>query len=172
MEIDIEDCYKKYAPMVFRRCISMLKNEDEALDASQDVFVRLMHSRKSLHGTFLSSLLYTIATNICLNRLRRAKMQSGFYKLSLNETDFPESGQVESGSKDPQFDRVEEGMLMEAIFKNESETTRLICFMYHKDGMTLKEIGEATGLSISGVRKRLLTFTTRAKIKLEGSFYE
>jgi len=181
MEIDIEHCYKNYAPMVFRRCISILKNEDEALDAAQDVFVSLIRSKKSLHGTYLSSLLYTIATNICLNRLKREKMQSSkeqsvFYGLSSSEAGSFESdsvvGSFESGSIDPQFNRVEDEMLMDAIFRNESETTRTICFMYHRDNMTLKEIGEVMGLSISGVRKKLIAFNARAKIKLEGSFYE
>jgi len=69
---------------------------------------------------------------------------------------------------DPQFEKVENVMLMESIFKNESETTRVICFMYHGDGMTLQEIGDLMDLSVSGVRKRLLSFNARAKLKLEG----
>ena len=86
MNIDIEDCYKKYAPMVFRRCSFMLKNEDEALDAAQDVFVSLLRHSKRLHGQFLSSLLYTIATNICLNRLRRRKFLENNRALSPSES--------------------------------------------------------------------------------------
>jgi RNA polymerase sigma-70 factor (ECF subfamily) len=50
--------------------------------------------------------------------------------------------------------------------KDESEENRAIYFMYHADGMTLKEIGEAAGLSISGVRKRLEAFRSRVKSKL------
>jgi len=159
MNIDIEDCYKKYAPMVFRRCLFLLKNEDEALDASQDVFVNLLRGKQRLHGKFLSSLLYTIATNICLNILRRRKFTA----------DNCDDDQIEaSGSDDPEFVRVEDSMIMEAIFQNESESTRAICFMYHRDGMTLREIGDVIGMSISGVRKRLAAFNARAKIKLEG----
>jgi len=158
MKINIEDCYKKYAPMVFRRCLGMLKVEDDALDAAQDVFVSLLRYRGRLHGQFLSSLLYTIATNTCINRLRRRKLQGN-----------SEDPQVLSPAvHDPEFERVEDGMIMDAILKSESESTRAICFMYHGDGMTLREIGELTGLSISGVRKRLLAFNARAKIKLEG----
>jgi len=160
MKIDIEDCYKKYAPMVFRRCSSMLKNEEEALDAAQDVFINLMSHSKRLHGQFLSSLLYTIATNICLNRLRQRKRQA--------ESGDSETYLQTAQSSDPQFDRVENNMLMDAIFEDESEATRAICFMYHRDNMTLREIGDVMGLSISGVRKRLLAFNARAKIKLEG----
>ena len=160
MKIDIEECYKKYAPMVFRRCLSVLKNEDEALDVAQDVFVKLLRYEKKLHGQFLSSLLYTIATNVCLNRLRQRKRQS------TNEP-HPNLPQTDEGF-DSQFERVENCMLMDDILRSESESTRAICFMYHGDGMTLREIGEVTGLSISGVRKRLLAFNARAKVKLEG----
>jgi len=56
---------------------------------------------------------------------------------------------------------------LEDILKYESETDRAICFMYHADDMTLKEIGDAVGLSVSGVRKRLEAFKSRARIKLE-----
>jgi len=159
MKIDIEDCYKKYGPMVFRRCVGMLKNEEDALDAAQDVFIKLLRYHGRLHGQFLSSLLYTIATNVCLNRLRQRKWQSG---------DFLDPELVLPASHDPEFERIEDGMIMDAILHHESESTRAICFMYYRDGMTLSEIGELMGLSISGVRKRLLTFNARAKLKWEG----
>jgi len=159
MKIDIEDCYKKYAPMVFRRCLGMLGNEEDALDAAQDVFVKLLRYHRRLHGQFLSSLLYTIATNVCLNRLRQRKWQGG---------DFHDPEMLFPAAHDPEFERIEAGMIMDAILHNESESTRAICFMYYGDGMTLKEIGELMSLSISGVRKRILTFNARAKLKWEG----
>jgi RNA polymerase sigma-70 factor (ECF subfamily) len=40
MTIDVEAYYQKYAPMIFRRCRQMPGNEDDALDAVQDVFVK------------------------------------------------------------------------------------------------------------------------------------
>jgi len=165
MKIDIEDCYKKYAPMVFRRCSFLLKDEDEALDAAQDVFVNLMRHSKQLHGQFLSSLLYTIATNICLNKLRRSKLRRR--KLQGGSAD-SQKEISDHGKNDPEFTRIEDSILMDAILLNESESTRAICFMYHRDDMTLREIGEVMGLSISGVRKKLLAFNARAKLKLEG----
>jgi len=163
MNIDIEECYKKYAPMVFRRCSFLLKNEEEALDAAQDVFVNLLRNSKRLHDQFLSSLLYTIATNICLNRLRRRKLLGGSGESQAFSTE-----EIEPGNVDPEFNRVEDKMLMDLILMDESESTRSICLMYHGDGMTLREIGDVMGLSISGVRKRLVAFSARAKLKLDG----
>ena len=49
---------------------SSSKDEDEAMDACQDVFVRLIERRDRLDASHPSSLLYIIATNICLNRIR------------------------------------------------------------------------------------------------------
>ena len=56
--------------MVLRRCRSMLGDEDEALDALQDTFVQVLRHRERLEARGPSSLLYRIATNVCLNRMR------------------------------------------------------------------------------------------------------
>ncbi len=69
-------------------------------------------------------------------------------------------------SYDSGFDKVEAKMMITAILETESESTRSICFMYYADDMTLEEIGQAVGMSISGVRKRLVAFQKRAKAKL------
>ena len=71
--MDIDQLYRQYGPMVMRRCRQLLRDEDQALDATQDVFVRLIERRDHLRADYPSSLLYRIATNICLNRIRDAK---------------------------------------------------------------------------------------------------
>jgi RNA polymerase sigma-70 factor (ECF subfamily) len=45
-EVDIEAYYRRYAPMVLRRCRRLLRDEEEAVDAMQDVFVRMMQRRE------------------------------------------------------------------------------------------------------------------------------
>jgi RNA polymerase sigma-70 factor (ECF subfamily) len=158
VEIDIRSYYEKYSPMVYRRCKQLLKHEDDALDALQDVFIKLMNNKHKLEGTFPSSLLYVIATNTCLNKIRWQKRQSAH-----GGGEFIEDMHL---SYDQGFDQVEAKMMINLILETESESTRNICFMYYADDMTLEEIGHAVGMSISGVRKRLLTFQKRAKTKL------
>jgi len=158
MAINIAAWYEKYGPMVIRRCRSILGDGEDALDAAHDVFVNLLQAESQLHGSFPSSLLYTMATNTCLNRLRKRKREI--------PKDF--SGEGDAGScTDEGFDQVEAEILLQDILKDESDMNRAICFMYHVDGMTFREIGEATDLSISGVRKRLEAFKSRARLKLE-----
>jgi len=155
MAIDVAGWYEKYGPMVIRRCRKILGNGDDALDAVHDVFVNLLRSESRLHGKFPSSLLYTMATNICLNRLRNSRREI------LKDFHADEA----KPCLDEGFEQVEAEMVLEAILKDESEINRSICFMYHADGMTLKEIGEVVNLSISGVRKRLEAFRNRAQLK-------
>jgi len=162
MAINIAAWYTQYGPMVIRRCRRILGNGEDTMDAVHDVFVNLLSREKGpeewrLHDRFPSSLLFTMATNVCLNRLRKSKREI--------PKDF--FGEGETGiSFDEGFDQVEAVILLEDILKGESEMSRAICYMYHADGMTLKEIGEAVGLSISGVRKRLEVFKTRARRKI------
>jgi len=160
MAIDIAAWYQKYGPMVIRRCRSILKDEDDALDAVHDVFLNLIKGENRLHGSFPSSLLYTMATNVCLNRLRKGKWEK--------REDFSENSEILLADVDRGFEQVEAKIVLNDILEDESELDRGICFMYHADGMTLKEIGEVVNLSISGVRKRLEAFKIRAREKLRG----
>ena len=158
MAVNITAWYERYGPMVIRRCRRILGNEDDALDAAHDVFANLIHAQAKLQDIFPSSLLYTMATNICLNKLRKSKREI--------ITDFSSEVENQLFYIDKGFGQVEAELLMEAILKDESEMNRTICYMYHADGMTLKEIGEAVGLSFTGVHKRLEVFKKRARIKL------
>ncbi|HYU54535.1 MAG TPA: sigma factor, partial [Gemmatimonadaceae bacterium] len=69
-ELDVGALSRRYGPMVLRRCRQLLRREHDALDACQDVFVRLIEQRRRLDARYPSSLLYRIATNVCLNRIR------------------------------------------------------------------------------------------------------
>lgn len=158
MAIDIAAWYEKYGPMVIRRCRALLRNDDEAMDAVQDVFFNLLKAEGRLKDSFPSSLLYTIATNVCLNRIRSKKRNNVLLESF--------GGEENSFAVDEGYEQVDAELLVNAIMEDESEENRTICFMYYADGMSLKETGEAAGLSISGVRKRLDAFRKRALKKL------
>ena len=148
MAVDVEQFYRKYGPMVLRRCRSLLRDEDAALDAMQDVFVQVLRRKETLHDAAPSSLLYRIATNVCLNVIRKNK------RAPMNADE--EFLQSIAGS-DRVEDRVVVGHFLEQVFDNQKEGTREIAVYHYVDGMTLEETAELSGLSVSGVRKRLRT---------------
>lgn len=155
MAIDIEAYYSRYGPMVLRRCRRLLQDEEKALDAMQEVFVKLLLNKNRLNGTYPSSLLFRIATNICLNKIRDQRIHQ-----SLDDNDIT----AHIACCDEIEDRLMQTNLLDIIFKREKESrrpnpgkpgTREIAVMHYVDGMTLKEVAAEVGLSVSGVRKRL-----------------
>jgi len=56
--------------MVLRRCRHLLRNDAQAQDAMQDVFVALLRHQDRLQDEAPAALMLRVATNVCLNRLR------------------------------------------------------------------------------------------------------
>ncbi len=158
MEIDIEAWYGKYGPMVFRRCRSLLGDEDSALDAMQEVFIKLMRFSNRLNGQAPSSLLYTMATNHCLNLLSQRKRG-------------PVQGSEEFFDMVPGKDRfveaVQANAVLAEIFAQHDEKTRLIAWLHYVDGLTLDETAKEVQMSVSGIRKRLRNLQASGKQAVE-----
>ena len=159
MSLDVEALYRRYGPMVVRRCRQLLQNEEKALDAMQDTFVAVLRHEKRLTAAAPSSLLYRIATNTCLNILRseRRKPQFASDEVLLNI----------AGNDDPET-TVLNRHTIERIFHREKPSTRVMAVLHYVDGMTLEEVAREVGLSVSGVRKRLRTLRARVKSLEEG----
>jgi RNA polymerase sigma-70 factor (ECF subfamily) len=144
--IDVEALYRRYGPMVLRRCRAILGDEESARDAMQDVFVLLLRKKSQLVGRYPSSLLYRMATNRCLNVLRAAKRRRDTPdEDALSRAQVPGSLEEEIEGRD----------LVARLLDGERESTRRMVAMHHRDGMTLRETAAAVGMSESGVRKRM-----------------
>jgi len=162
MILNIEELYKKYGPMVLRRCRFILKDEEKALDAMQDVFVNLITNSAKIDNTYPSSLLYRVATNICLNIIRSEQRHP--------ETIDDEIFKYIADYKDP-ADKISANDLLDSIFRDEKASTREIATMLYLDKMTLEQTAFQTGLSVSGVRKRMRVLKEKASF-LKEEIYE
>ena len=144
--MNVEALYRQYGPMVMRRCRQLLREEDEALDATQDVFVQLLRHQQRLKAEYPSSLLYRIATNLCLNRIRDRRRRP--------ETPGEEFLQ-QVADADEMEPRLEARSVLATLFGRQRESTRTMAVLHYVDGMTLEQVAAEVGLSVSGVRKRL-----------------
>jgi RNA polymerase sigma factor (sigma-70 family) len=142
---EITALYERYGTMVLRRCRQLLRDEGLAEDAAQNVFVQYLTHRDRLDAEFPSSLLNRMATNHCLNLIRDAKR------------DNPGTSEWLRGiatMEDP-VPRFEARSALKRLFGMHEESTRTMAVLHLLDGLTLEEVAEETGLSVSGVRKRL-----------------
>lgn len=146
MTLDVESLFRKYGPMVNRRCMQLLRDPAEADDLTQEVFLRLLERQDSLTGEFPSSLLWNIATRLCLNRIRDRKRHGGSDGEDLLER---------IASLDDDYARLEARSMLDRIFGRHPESTRTIAVLHLLDGMTLEEVSREVKMSVSGVRKRI-----------------
>lgn len=150
-DIDVEAWSRRYGPMVLRRCRRLLGDEQEALDACQDVFVRLVQRRARLEARYPSSLLYRMATNVCLNRLRDRPRQAATGDAAVLH---------EIANADEPAAASDARLLLDRLFGRHPESSRTIAVLHHVDGLTLEEVAAEVGMSVSGVRKRLRSLRT------------
>jgi len=144
--LDVGALSSRYGSMVLRRCRQLLRNDDEALDACQDVFVRVIERRERLDARYPSSLLFRIATNVCLNRIRDdgRRREDPFDDRLLTIARIEEPGGRSYAS-----------LLLDWLFARHPASSRTMAVLHYIDGLTLEQVAAETGLSVSGVRKRL-----------------
>jgi RNA polymerase sigma-70 factor, ECF subfamily len=138
--------YCTYGPMVLRRCKKLLGDDQAARDAMHDVFVQVLSHADQLADQAPSSLLFRIATNVCLNRIRSRRRR-------------PEDGDpellVQIAERTDPAARSAARAALDALFRQEPDDTAVIAVLHLHDRMTLEEVAAEVGMSVSGVRKRL-----------------
>ena len=137
--------------MVLRRCRKLLGDEQTARDAMHDVFVQILSHADALEHQAPSSLLFRIATNVCLNRIRSRKRRP---------EDGPELLSDIAQHTDPAA-RSAARAALDALFRHEPEDTAVIAVLHLHDKLTLEEVAAEVGMSVSGVRKRLAKLRTK-----------
>jgi len=156
---DLESLWNRYGPLVLRRCRQLLRDEQEALDVCQDVFVQLLRRREVLEIRFPSSLIYRIATNLCLNRIRDRR----------HWPDLVEDEQLARIARlDDPVPAVHARSILGRLFARHEESTRVMATLHFVDGLTLEAVAKEVGMSVSGVRKRLRALR-ETLVELEGS---
>lgn len=153
MAVEVESYYRQYGPMVLRRCRKLLRNEERAVDAMQDVFVQLLRYQDRLDDTAPANLLMRMATNVCLNLIAADKRHP-------EDRDDELLNRIATAEVDTES-QLGARLLLGRIFGREQESTKAIAVMHYVDGMTHDEVAKEVGMSVSGVRKRLRVLQDR-----------
>ncbi len=75
-EITFNAAVERHRRELHVHCYRLLGSFDEAEDALQDALVRAWKAREQFEGEQLRAWLYKIATNVCLDSLRRTRRRA------------------------------------------------------------------------------------------------
>jgi len=175
-DADIGIFYREYYSMVYKRCLDLLHNEEDAQDVAHEVFAKIqeLKSKGQLHVSYPKSYLFKTGTNMGINKKKRARNELiKIYDMATNESLnwFKEKGEQgqevwESGIIDNGYDQVEAKMIVQAILDEQDETTRKIFFYRYHDDKTLEEIGKVVGLSKIAVHKRIKKLEEQVRVEM------
>jgi RNA polymerase sigma-70 factor (ECF subfamily) len=143
-----------YHHLVLNICNNILNNYDDAMDVSQDVFIKFYESIDSFRGdSKITTWLYRISVNKSLNYLRSKKKYKWFTSLDVLFND-------ESKSIDPEDTELKPG---EDLEQNENkkalyyaldklpEKQRTAISLNNFEDLSYKEISEVMEISVSEV---------------------
>lgn len=156
---EVEALFRTYGPLVRRRARSILGDDAEADDATQEVFVKVLASLEAFRGESLpSTWLYRITTNLCLNRIRDTRRHRG----RLDELTV--SRQAHVASERPTAGAGPEGRLaLQTVLQTVPPELAEVAVYYHVDGMEQEEISVLMGVARRTVGYRLERFREEAR---------
>jgi RNA polymerase sigma-70 factor (ECF subfamily) len=157
--------YTEYSAALHTYAYNVLNNREDADDVTQEVFIRVhAHLGQLRDPARLKSWLYRIATNLCMDHLRRRSRIRRVLGKALSLTPFTEEGEqpapeIEQPGSTAEIDGVaEREHIMLALRKMPPKYAT--CLLLHSvQGLSYREIAEVLGLTPGAAAVRL----TRAR---------
>ncbi|MFJ7995168.1 RNA polymerase sigma factor SigW [Peribacillus frigoritolerans] len=147
-----------YKDKVFQICFRMLGNRQEAEDLAQEAFVRAYVNIRSFNITMkFSTWLYRIATNLCIDRLRKKKPDYYLDAEVAGTEGLNMYSQIASDMAKPE-EEVESLELQETIqveIMKLPEKYRSVIVLKYIEELSLKEISEVLDLPVGTVKTRI-----------------
>ncbi|WP_050613685.1 RNA polymerase sigma factor SigW [Bacillus testis] len=147
-----------YKDKVFQLCYRMLGNRHEAEDMAQEAFVRAYVNIHSFNiKRKFSTWLYRIATNLCIDRIRKKKPDYYLDAEIAGTEGLDMYSQIPSSTKKPE-EEVESLELQDTIQKEIlklPEKYRTVIVLKYIEELSLKEISEILDLPIGTIKTRI-----------------
>lgn len=159
-DAELQTLYEAYAPVIHRRCRSILGNDEDAYDAVQETFSRVIVHWESFRGESSPlTWMYRISTNYCLNRVRNRRSRADkrqVFRDDIVSTSFERARGV-----------WEDEETARRLLDLAKEDERAIVVHLFFDEMTREQAARMVGVSVPTLRKRLNSFLKRARKAME-----
>lgn len=158
-----DQLYLKYSNKVFSKCISLLKNEALAQDATQDIFLKIFLNLAKFGGkSKFSTWIYSITYNYCIDLIRKGKKEKNIFSEDIEKVadiaeEIPDSAILEIEVKK-----------LKIILDKIPVGDKAVLLMKYQDDMSIKEISETLFKSESAIKMKI----KRAKHKVQKVYKE
>lgn len=163
-----QELFRKYSPRILQYVRRMLASDARAEELTQDVFVQVFRFRARYRPeSRFSTWVFTIATNLCLNELRRPERQ---LRVDLWDDRAGESRRDGPSLADPAAVAPEEGASarelshrLDAAIRQLPEKQRAALLLSRIDGLAYADVASALGCSEGAVKALIFRATQSLK---------
>jgi RNA polymerase sigma-70 factor (ECF subfamily) len=151
--------YERYSQKIYAKCISLLKSEALAKDATQEIFVKIfLNLSRFGEKSRFSTWVYSITYNYCIDYLRRKKKHQALFSDELeNAPDIADDEVSDKVILEMEISKLK--VVMDEIPAGD----KAILLMKYQDGMSIKEIAEILDKTESAIKMKI----KRAKAKAQ-----
>jgi len=148
---EVQGLYEQYGFVIYGRCLRILHDEEDARDAMQSVFLKLLeHCGRIRDRKSVVTWIYSAATNHCFNVRRSRKGREGIDADTV-------------AGADPN-ERMEARSMVRLLLDIPDRRVRDAAYYTFVEQLDQREIGVVTGQSPATVRRNLARF----KVHVEG----
>jgi RNA polymerase sigma-70 factor (ECF subfamily) len=166
-----EELVFRHRDKIYARAMMMMRNEEEAMDLSQEAWVKSWQRLHQFQGdSSFATWMTRIVINLCLDQIRRQKKMRAESIEQIEE----EAGGVERQMPVEHVNPIE-GLEKEELRKRIDEAMaklteahRTVLVLHEFQGMEYKEIARKVGISIGTVMSRLFYARRRMASLLQG----
>jgi RNA polymerase sigma-70 factor (ECF subfamily) len=158
--------YTEYSAAIHTYAYNLLNNREDADDVTQEVFIRVHAHLGELRDTArLKSWLYRIATNLCMDHLRRRSRVRRVLGVALSLAPFAEDGDaqtahdIEQPGSTAAIDGVAERDHIARTLRKMPPKYSACLLLHGVQGLSYREIADVLGLTPGAAAVRL----TRAR---------
>jgi len=148
--------YDRYTNKVYAKCISMLKDNEAAEDATQEIFVKILLSLSRFTGkSKFSTWIYSITYNYCIDMIRREKKDMEVAVNDFSRIDTEDDNLHDAEILETNISR------LRVILNHMSAEDKSILMMKYQDDLSIREICDMLNKTESAIKMKIL----RAKEK-------
>lgn len=151
--------HDRYASKIYSKAITMLRSEQEAKDATQEIFTKIFLNIGKFKGqSKFSTWVYSVTYNFCIDKIRKEKRSR---ELFASEMDTPPDTEVDEG--DDEALRTMQLSGLRKVLAALPDHERTILLLKYKEGVKIKDIAKMFDKNESAVKMQLKRAKEKAK---------
>jgi RNA polymerase sigma factor (sigma-70 family) len=153
---------QRYTLLLFGVCMKYLKNEEEAKDGVQQIFLKTITELHKYKVDYFKSWIYMVSRNYCLMKLRD---KNGRLSVDINEISI--ASPDEDSNKKLHTEKEHTLEIMETALQELGKEQKLCVTLFYLEKKSYQEITDSTGFTMMQVKSHIQNGKRNLKLLLD-----